>query len=215
MSVATWSFYSKAFANVLGGEIAGDTFAVDYLSDTIKALLTTSTHTVNLDTHETQADITNEVVGSGYTAGGVTLATKAITVTPADSWATARANTTAYAAGDIVRPATPNGFAYICVAPGTSAGAPPTFSTTIGRETADGTVVWSTFARALVTLDCDDPSWPTATITARNCHIYKSTGTPSTSPLLAVGQFDVDAISTGGTFQVVLPASGWGVVGRQ
>ena len=53
MSIATWSFYSKADANVLGGEVAGDSFAVDFLSDTIKALLTTSAHTVNLDTHET------------------------------------------------------------------------------------------------------------------------------------------------------------------
>jgi hypothetical protein len=216
MSVATWSFYSKAPANFLGGEAPGDTFAIDFLSDTIKALLTTSAHTVNLDTHETLADITNEVAaGGGYSTGGTTLTTKTVTVTPADSWTVARANTTAYAVGDIVRPATPNGFLYICVVAGTSAGAPPTFSTTVGRETADGGVVWSTVGRAIMALDCDDPTWAAATITARNCHIYKSTGVAATSPLICVGQFDVDAVSTGGTFVVIIPAFGFGVQIRQ
>lgn len=216
MAIATWSFYSKADANVLGGEVAGDTFAVDYLSDTIKALLTTSAHTVALDTHETLADITNEVAAAGgYSTGGVTLTTKTLTVTPADSWGVARANTTAYAVGDIVRPATPNGFVYICAVAGTSAGAPPTFSTTLNRETADGTVVWATVGRAVVALDADDPSWAAATITARNCHIYKSTGVAGTSVLIAVGQFDSDAVSTGGTFLVTLPVSGFGVKIRQ
>lgn len=216
MSVATWSFYSKAPANFLGGEVAGDAFAVDFLSDTIKALLTTSAHTVNLDTHETLSDITNEVAAAGgYSTGGVTLTTKLVTVTPADSWAVARANSTAYALGDIVRPATPNGFVYIAAVAGTSGGAPPTFSTTLNRETADGSVVWCTVGRAVVTLDCDDPSWATATITARNCHIYKSTGVAGTSVLIAVGQFDVDAVSTGGTFLVTIPAAGFGAQVRQ
>jgi hypothetical protein len=216
MSIVTWSSYSKFPANALGGEVAGDTFAIDFLSDTIKALLTTSSHTVNLDTHETLSDITNDVsAGGGYSTGGVVLTTKTVVVTPADSWTVVRANTTAYAVGDIVRPATPNGFVYICAVAGTSTGAPPTFSTTMGRETADGTVVWSTVGRAVMTLDCDDPSWSAATITARNIHIYKSTGVAGTSPLMIVGQFDVDAISTGGTFVVNVPVLGFCAQVRQ
>lgn len=53
-----------------------------------------------------------------------------------------RANNTAYAVGQVVIPATANGFRYRCVTAGTSAGAPPAFGTTVGGTTNDGTVVW-------------------------------------------------------------------------
>lgn len=45
----------------------------------IKCMLCTSSYTPDQDTHESKADITNEVTGTGYTAGGATLATKAVT----------------------------------------------------------------------------------------------------------------------------------------
>ena len=46
---------------------------------TFKALLVTSDYTPNQGTHDTLADITNEVVGTGYTEGGMpTAATVAI-----------------------------------------------------------------------------------------------------------------------------------------
>lgn len=47
--------------------------SIDLDTDTIKVALVTSTYTPNQDTHEDYADITNEVVGTGYTAGGETL----------------------------------------------------------------------------------------------------------------------------------------------
>lgn len=53
---------------------------VDFASDTIKVALATSSYTPNIDTHDFFDDITNEVTGTGYTAGGETLASKAITV---------------------------------------------------------------------------------------------------------------------------------------
>jgi len=71
-------WFGKAVLNAFGGESAGDTFAIDYLSDTIKVALTTSTYTPNQDTHETFADVTNEVAGTGYSAGGATLAGKTL-----------------------------------------------------------------------------------------------------------------------------------------
>jgi hypothetical protein len=37
-------------------------------------MLTTSTYTPNQDTHVFRSDVTNEVTGTGYTAGGNTLA---------------------------------------------------------------------------------------------------------------------------------------------
>ena len=42
-------------------------------SDTLKCSLHTSSYTPNQDTHRYKADLTNEVTGTGYTAGGVPL----------------------------------------------------------------------------------------------------------------------------------------------
>lgn len=53
---------------------------VDWGTDTIKAMLVTSSYTPNQDTHEFKSDVTNEVAaGSGYTAGGITLTSKTTT----------------------------------------------------------------------------------------------------------------------------------------
>lgn len=46
--------------------------AIDLDTDTFKVLLTTSTYTENKDTHTKRSDVTNEVTGTGYTAGGNT-----------------------------------------------------------------------------------------------------------------------------------------------
>jgi hypothetical protein len=52
--------------------------AIDMDTDTFKVMLVTSAYTENKDTHTKRSDITNEVSGTGYTAGGNT---SAITVT--------------------------------------------------------------------------------------------------------------------------------------
>ena len=52
--------------------------SIDLDTDTIKVLLTTSAYVENKDTHVKRSDVTNEVTGTGYTAGGTT---SAITVT--------------------------------------------------------------------------------------------------------------------------------------
>lgn len=49
---------------------------VDWVTDTIKVALATSSYTPNQDTHDFFDDVTNEVTGTGYTAGGVTLGSK-------------------------------------------------------------------------------------------------------------------------------------------
>lgn len=53
--------------------------SIDLDTDTIKVMLVTSTYTPNADTHEDKADVTNEVTGTGYTAGGKTIANTAVT----------------------------------------------------------------------------------------------------------------------------------------
>jgi hypothetical protein len=46
--------------------------AIDFDTDTFKVMLVTSTYVANKDTHTKRSDVTNEVSGTGYTAGGVT-----------------------------------------------------------------------------------------------------------------------------------------------
>lgn len=45
---------------------------IDFDTNTFKAMLVTSAYTPNKDTHDKRDDVTNEVTGTGYTAGGVT-----------------------------------------------------------------------------------------------------------------------------------------------
>ena len=45
--------------------------AIDMDTDTFRVMLTTSAYSENKDTHLKRSDVTNEVTGSGYTAGGV------------------------------------------------------------------------------------------------------------------------------------------------
>lgn len=49
---------------------------IDVTSNTIKGALVTSSYTFDPDNHDFFNDITNEVTGTGYTAGGATLANK-------------------------------------------------------------------------------------------------------------------------------------------
>lgn len=51
---------------------------IDWDTDTIKCLLCTATYSPNQDTHQYRSDVTNEVSGTGYTSGGVTLTGKTI-----------------------------------------------------------------------------------------------------------------------------------------
>lgn len=57
---------------------------IDLDTDTIKVALVTSTYTPNADTHEDFADVTNEITGTGYTAGGAALASKTVSIDTTD-----------------------------------------------------------------------------------------------------------------------------------
>jgi hypothetical protein len=67
-------FYGLAFTSAFNKEIDIDT-------DVMKVMLCTSAYTPNQDTHRYKSDITNEVVGTGYTATGQTLASPAVSYT--------------------------------------------------------------------------------------------------------------------------------------
>lgn len=57
---------------------------IDLDTDTIKVALVTSAYTPNADSHDNFDDVTNEVSGTGYTAGGATLASVTVTADTTD-----------------------------------------------------------------------------------------------------------------------------------
>lgn len=69
---------AKAYGVPIKNQLSGAN-AIDFDTDTLKVALTTATYTPNQDTHDFFNDVTNEVVGTGYTAGGVTLTSVAVT----------------------------------------------------------------------------------------------------------------------------------------
>jgi hypothetical protein len=85
----TAKLYGKLFENQFGSA------PIVWASDTIKVALCTSSYTPDQDTHDFFNDITNEVTGTGYTAGGATLGSKTATYTTGT-------NTCAFDAADTV-----------------------------------------------------------------------------------------------------------------
>lgn len=58
---------------------------IDLDTDTIKVALVTSAYTPDQDLHDFFDDVTNEVSGTGYSAGGASLANKAVTADNTDN----------------------------------------------------------------------------------------------------------------------------------
>lgn len=64
--------YGPFIVSALSKEIA-------WLSDTVKCALCTSSYTPDQNDHQYFSDVTNEITGTGYTAGGETVTGKALT----------------------------------------------------------------------------------------------------------------------------------------
>jgi hypothetical protein len=124
---------------------------IDWAGDTINAILVTSAYTPDQDAHDYRNDITNEVSGTGYTAGGQALTTKVVS-----------------------------------------------------QDNTNNRAVF----------DSDDPSWPTATLTARAVVLAKIRGGASSADELGgYWDFGSDIVSTGGTFAIAVNAGGWMYLG--
>lgn len=76
MATGTFKWYGLGLQAFMNKEI-------DWNSDTIKLMLCSSSYTPNQDTHDYKDDVTNEVTGTNWAAGGVTLANCSLTYTGA------------------------------------------------------------------------------------------------------------------------------------
>jgi hypothetical protein len=70
--------YNSAIFDAIRGPI-------DFDTDSFKVMLVTSAYTPNKDTHTKRSDVTNEVVGTGYTSGGAASVATVTDVTASDS----------------------------------------------------------------------------------------------------------------------------------
>lgn len=129
--------YNSAKVKLLKGDID--------LDSPCNVALVTSTYTPNIDTHDFFDDVTNEVAGSGYVAGGITLS-----------------------------------------------------STTVILDTTGDEAEF----------DAADITWATSTLTARGAVLYRNTGTPGTSPLIAYFDFGSDQTSSAGNFTIAWNSEG-------
>ena len=177
--------------------------------------LHTSSYVPDRNSHDFVSDLTNELAtANGYTQGGVvSVATRTRTV--ANSWGTSRANSTAYALGTVVRPATGNTFLYRCIVAGTSGGSIPTYGTVVGGSTTDGTVTWECVGSAITVISTASPVWAAFSATGVKYAVlsYRAAGTAATQPLVAY--IDVGALAPsgdkagqGGSFTVNVPTQG-------
>jgi hypothetical protein len=195
----------RGYANGAKRFVSGD---IDWDAHTIKAALVSSAYTPS-QAHEFYSTSVNanEITGTGYTDGGLALTSKATAVIDASA-ATARAASTAYQVGDIVRPATANGRIYKCVVAGTSSSGTPSYTLTGGREVADGTVVWVEAGVAYVRFTCAQLSWDPSTITARYVVLYRDATAGSLDFLIGYGDFGQNESSSAGAFTIQFPADG-------
>ena len=205
---------ANVYANLYDQAFSGK---VNYAADSIKMALLTSTYVPNLATHTFFSDLTNEVSGTGYTAGGLALTTKTHTVTAANSWATVWAATTAYTAlTSVVKPLISNGYIYQCLTSGTSGSSAPAWPIVQGQTVTDGTAVWTCMGESITQWSSAAVTWSNSTITARYGVIYDAqTGVTTTEPLMWLINFVTDQTSAAGPLTVNVPTLGWSFVTPQ
>lgn len=201
MATGTMHVYANVLAKAFNKE-------VDWNTDTIKCQLHTSTYAPNYNTHAYQSDLTNEITGTGYTAGGKTLTGCTITL-QASAALTAWAAATAYVVGNVRRKVVDNTHVYICVVAGTSGGAEPTWPITPGATVTDGTVTWAEAGQDVLKLTGTIPTWTSGTFTARYGVILDTqSGVSTTNPLIACIDFGADQSPSAGDFTITLDADG-------
>lgn len=196
-------WYRQAPGKIMNGEVDWDTHD-------LRLTLHSASYTPDLDAHDYVADLSNELAtGGGYTNGGLAVAAKSITTTLGSAWGVQRANATAYAVDDVVRPAAANGHLYRAVAAGTSGGSVPAFPTNLGETVTDGGVTWQNVGRAITVLGFTNPTWAAATFGPARYAVL-SDRTPvgaGAQPLLGLTDFGSDRTGGGGPFDITMHAA--------
>lgn len=200
--MAIW--YGQAISKALNKEW-------DWDSDDIRVTLHTVGYVPARITNAYVSDLTSELAtAAGYTVGGVALTGKSMPFTAANSWTTTRANSTAYVVGDVVRPATGNGFLYRAAVAGTSGSTIPTYPTAVGATVVDGGVTWTNEGTGITQVLAANPSWAAATFTGVRIAVIsdRTPTTAATQPLIGFVDFGTDQAGGGGPFSVGFHPSG-------
>jgi hypothetical protein len=121
------------------GKVALLSGAIQPLTDTLKVALVTASYAANKDSHDYFNDVTNEISGTGYTAGGKALSGISVAQDNANDRAALQASTV---------------------------------------------------------------TWTVGTFTARGAVLYKATGNPATSPLIAFMDFGANLSVAGQDFNL-------------
>jgi hypothetical protein len=211
--MAPFQWYRQNPFNAYATGTAGSAPNMDWVSDDVRHALVTSAYTPDLDTHAFWSSvIANEATGTGYTANGFAVASKTLTQTAANSFATTWAAATAYG-GDttshFVRPTTGNTYIYRASVAGTSSGAEPTWPTTVGLTVTDGGVTWTNVGRSIMQFDFADESRSGLTISYRYSVFYNRTpASDATRPLIALIDWGSTQTITAGTVTVTVNPQG-------
>ncbi len=178
---------------------------INWATDDIRCILAQTGYTPNFDTDVFKDTVApTEATGTGYTTGGVALASKTQAYTAANSWSVQWTTLTAYVQGQVVRPTAGNGHLYRCIVAGTTAAGQPAWPTTVGTTVVDGTVTWEECGAGITVLGAASPSWASSTISnAAKAVIFDNTPA-SSKPLIALIDFGGTPSSTNGTFQVTI-----------
>lgn len=162
----------RPFAREMVASSLGLTATVG-ISD-LRLMLLGTGYTPNLDAHALVSDVSaQQITGGSYVAGGRVVQNLAATLIAANSHARVRANSTAYEVGAIVRPATGNGWVYVCDAStGNSGGSIPTWPTNLGDRVVDGDVTWRAVGRSCVRVTGDNVIWTDAGFSFRHGVLY-------------------------------------------
>jgi len=189
-------WYANALVKAVNAEVDFD--------DGMTVTLHTSGYALSRTVDDYVNDLTNELPSAGgYTVGGIAAGVVARTLTVANSWGVSRAATTAYVLGDVVRPASANGFLYRATNSGTTGAGLPTFPTILGQTVADGGVTWECYGIAIIVLTSANPiTWAAATFTGVRYAVLsdRTTGVTSTEPLVLVHDYVTDQAGGGGVF---------------
>jgi hypothetical protein len=189
---------------------------VDIDSDTLKVILLLSSATPSQDTWQYKSSVAGELstvattLSSAATAGATTIASVASipvgNTIVIDSAGTAEVRTVSAVSGTgpYTLTVAALGAAH---ASGATVVANPGY--TAGGITLTGVTVTYDASTNTVKIDCDDPVWASATLTAGKAVFLDSTpATDATRPLISYADFGGDVSSTSGPFTLQIDANG-------